>query len=60
VQIFPRGLPGWDPATASGQQLFAWAWMMHLAAWCHGACTRLNRNRSQASMLIGAHAATRT
>ena len=53
--VMARGLFAWDLATARGQQLFAaWAWMMHLVTWCQIACSRLNRSRSDASMLTSA------
>lgn len=60
VLALAHGLPGWDPATTSGQQAVAWAWMMHLVAWCHVACRWLNRSRSAARVLTSAHAATST
>ena len=52
-----RGVPAPDPATAGGQQLIAWAWMMHLVIWCRIACKRLNRNRAQTSVLTPSHRA---
>ena len=46
-----RGFPAPDPATAGGQQLIAWTWMMHLVTWCRIACRGLNRSRAAASIL---------